>query len=144
MFDSTNYSSDFPNYNSGCTDIWSVRVLYIGEGRLFEGLRVASQPQFRYVKIRLAYVYQGSGRAELYPNTVVLVCFDPSPLHGLARSPAMFRDEDTQQVAYLDVQSPILSVEAGTLHRATFVYEFHRNCRAFRLYFPGCEGIIIA
>ena len=118
-----------------------MQVIRSGEGNLFGSFCVDARHRFRYITISLEYIYQGSGRAELYPNAVVLVCFDPSPLYGLASSPTFLFDEDTQQAVKLDEHPLNLSIEAGSLHHAALVYEVHQDCREFRLYFPGLEGI---
>lgn len=125
----------------GSTDTWLVRVTRFGVGRLLGATPVESQCRTHYITITLEYIYLGSGQAELYPNAIVLVCFDPSPLQGLARSPVLYFNENTQQTVKLDKQALGLSIEARTLHHISLVYEFHQDCREFRLYFPGREGI---
>ena len=79
----------------------------------------------------------------MYPDTVVLVCSGSSPLHGLSQPPLLFFNEDTGKVHCLNEEPITIPVEPGTVQCATYVYEFHQDCREFRLYFPGCEGILI-
>jgi hypothetical protein len=55
----------------------------------------------------------------------------------------IFQDAASDQAVWLADQSIVVSVEANTMQRGLFVFEFHHDCREFRLYFPGCEGIDI-
>jgi hypothetical protein len=124
-------------------EMWSVRVIHTGEGNLFGAVHLESPRRLRYVSITLEYSYQGLARTVLYPDAIVLVCIGSSPLQGMARSPILFYDEEEKLIVRPDEQPFALEIEAGTLHRATFVYEFHQTCREFRLYFPGQDGILI-
>ena len=122
---------------------WSVRVIRAERGSLFGAPRVEAPRRFRYIAITLEYVYRGAAQAELYPDTVALVHIGPSPLQGLSQSPLLFFDEDRGEAHRLNEEPIAIAVEADRPQCATFVYEFHQDCREFRLYFPGCEGMAL-
>jgi hypothetical protein len=122
---------------------WSVRILKVEEGSLFGAFCVEAPRRFRYIAVTLEYVYQGAGQTELYPDTVALVHIGSSPLQGLSQSPRLFFNEDTGEVHRLSEDPVVIAIAAGLPQCATLVYEFHHDCREFRLYFPGCEGIPI-
>ncbi len=122
---------------------WSVRILKVTEGNLFGAFCVEAPRRFRYIAVTLEYVYHGAGWTELYTETVALVHIGSSPLQGLSHSPLLFFNEDTGEVHRLNEDSAVIRIEAGVPRYATFVYEFHHDCREFRLYFPGCEAIPI-
>ena len=122
---------------------WTVHVLCVAEGALFGAFQVEAPRRFRYVAVTLEYVYQGTDRAELYPDAVALVYTGSSPLQGLSQTPRLFFNENSGEVRRLYEESVMIPIEACLPQRATFVYEFHRDCREFRLYFPGCVGIPI-
>jgi hypothetical protein len=123
---------------------WAVSVLHVEEGSLFGTFHAEASYRFRYIAVTLEYVYRGASRTELYPDTVALVYTGSSPLQGLSQSPRLFFNEDTREVHRLNGEPVIIPVEAGLLQFATFVYEFHHDCREFCLYFPGCKGITIS
>jgi hypothetical protein len=133
-----------PMSNATATESgWSAQVLQVTDGILFGAFRVEAPRRFRYIAVTLEYIYRGAGRMELYPDTVALVHIGSSPLQGLSRSPLLFFNEDTGAVLRLNEEPIVIPVEASLPQCATFVYEFHHDCREFRLYFPGCEGIEI-
>jgi hypothetical protein len=123
---------------------WSVHVTHVEEGGLFGALHVEAPRRFRYIAVTLEYQYRGTGQTVLYPDTVALAHIGSSPLQGLTRAPLLFFNEITSEVRPLGEEPIAIPVEADILQRATFVYEFHRGCQEFRLYFPGCEGILIS
>jgi hypothetical protein len=122
---------------------WSVRVLKVEEGSVFGSTRIEAPRRFRYITLTLEYVYLGAGLSELYPETVALAYTGTSPLQGLTEAPLVFQSGESDQAVWLADRSIAVAVAAKTLQHATFVFEFHHNCREFRLYFPGCEGITI-
>ena len=121
--------------------IWSVRITRLEAGQIYGALPRAAPHRFRYVTLALEYRYWGADCADLYPESIVLVCFGCSPLQGLAQTSLLFFDEDAGRLMWPNEQSRALPIDAGILHRATLVYEFHEDCREFRLYFPECDGI---
>lgn len=122
---------------------WAVQVTRVEEGSVFGSARVEAPRRFRYIAVTLEYIYLGKGRAELYPETVVLVYTGSSPLQGLTEAPLIFQSGESDHAVWLADQSTVVPVAAHITQQATFVFEFHQDCRAFRLYFPGCEGIEI-
>jgi hypothetical protein len=122
---------------------WDVHVLQVTDGTLFGALRIEAPRRFRYVAVTLEVVYGGIGCAQLFPDTVALVYTGSSPLHGLSQAPWLYFNEDTGEVQQLSESPVVVPVKADAPQHATFVYEFHQDCREFRLYFPGCEGIAI-
>jgi hypothetical protein len=122
---------------------WTVRITCFEAGQMFGALPRAAPHRFQYITLTLEYVYRGTDRAELYPESIALVCFGSSPLQGLSQTPLLFLDEHTGHLIWPDEQPIALPIDAGVLHRATLVYEFHEDCREFRLYFPECDGLCI-
>jgi hypothetical protein len=120
---------------------WSVRVLKVEEGCLFGAFYVETPRRFRYITLTLEYVYVGTSQTELYPETVALVHTGSSPLQGLSEAPLIFQNGEFDQAVWLADHAIVVSVEANVLQCGLFVFEFHQDCREFRLYFPGCEGI---
>ena len=102
---------------------------------------VGSPGRFRYSVVRLEYVYLGTGAGLFTPAMVILVHTGRSVFEGLAHAPVLFQDESAGQPVRL-AEVPI-TVEIGRCVRrlGIFVYEFPAECREFRLYFPGCEGL---
>ncbi|MBI5567965.1 MAG: hypothetical protein HY870_23915 [Chloroflexi bacterium] len=122
---------------------WSVDITRVDAGQIFGALPRAAPRRFRYITVTLEYAYRGAGRAELAPDTIVLMCAGSSPLQGLTQSPGVYLDEETGHVLWPGEELIVLSIAADRLQRATLVYAFHEDCREFRLYFPECEGIAI-
>jgi hypothetical protein len=121
--------------------IWAVRITHLEAGQIYGALPRAAPHRFRYITLTLEYLYRGMDCTDLYPESIVLVCFGCSPLQGLAQPPLLFFDEDAGRLMWPDELPLALSIDAGMPHRATLVYEFHEDCREFRLYFPECDGI---
>ena len=133
------------NGNTGATDgaRWAARIIRVETGPTFGAASVRAPDRFRTIAITLEVVYHGPGAGDLYPQTVTLVHVGATPLQGLAQPPALFQDGRGDQAAQPVDPSVVIAAVAGVPRRITLVYEFHRECCEFCLYFPGCEGMRI-
>jgi len=123
---------------------WKVKVVEVETGDEFGPFGFVEGTKNHFVIVTLEYTYLGPGRAEFFPESVVLVYTGSTGLQGWARKTTLYRGEISSHVVDFREEVVVNYLDSGETRTETFVYEFRKEYADFRLYFPETEAIAIS
>ncbi|MBL7182904.1 MAG: hypothetical protein ISS50_00475 [Anaerolineae bacterium] len=123
---------------------WKVKVVKVETGDEFGPRGFEEDARNHFVIVTLEYTYLGAGRAEFFPESVVLVYTGSTGLQGWAQTPILHRGEFSSQVVDFTEDVAVNYLDSGDTRTEVFVYEFRDTYTDFRLYFPETQAIAIS